>query len=173
MNRMVCAITLLLLTIGNSSAASSSLVEGFKRDGAASEKGKKKDPIKTVTCDWVPGAGLNGTKLDEDNAIKLALYEAVVSGRSVVKAKKGCATFEGDPLPIYATAKGGKIKITRDYSQDRWMSFRGLIRFFGSNSYSTRKVEIGYLEQGKFITLNGAAPDGRRLFLRLKGKDYF
>ena len=53
------------------------------------------------------------------------------------------------------------------------MRFKGLIKFFGSGSYATRKVEIGYLEQGKFIPLNSAAPDGRRLFLRLKGKEYF
>jgi hypothetical protein len=173
MNRMVCAITFLLLSIGNSASVPYSLVEGFKKNGAASEKGEKKDPVKTVTCDWVSGAGLDDTKLDEDNAIKLALYEAVVSGKGVVKAKKDCATFEGDPLPVYATAKGGKIKITRDYSQDRRMSFKGLIKSFGGNSYSTRKVEIGYLEQGKFISLNGGASDGRRLFLRLKGKEYF
>ena len=173
MNRMVCAITLLLLTVGNSSAAPHSLGEGFKKNGAASEKGEKKDPVKTVTCDWVAGAGLDGTRLDEDNAIKLALYDAAVSGKGVVKAKMDCSTIEGDPLPVYVTAKGGKIKITRDYSQDQWMRFKGLIKVFGGNSYTTRKVEIGYLDQGKFIPLNGAASDGRRLFLRLKGKEYF
>lgn len=108
-----------------------------------------------------------------DDAVKLALYDAVVSGKGVVKARKDCSTFEGGPLPVYATAKGGKIKITRDYSRDRYMYFKGLIKFFRLNSYTTRKVEIGYLDQGKFIPLKGAVPDGRRLFLRLKGEEYF
>ena len=173
MKLIAWAVTL-LFAVGNDSAApSSNLLQGSSKDRISSGRREEPSPVKTVTCDWVPGDKIEGAKLGEDNAVKLALYDAVVSGKGVVKAKKDCSTFEGDPLPVYATAKGGKIKITRDYSQDRWMSFKGLIKFFGGNSYSTRKVEIGYLEQGKFITLNGAAPDGKRLFLRLKGKEYF
>ena len=174
MERIVWAVSLLIFAVGNNSAApSSNLLQGSTKDRLPSEQREKNAPVKLVVCDWVSGNEIDITKLAEDNAIKLALYETVVSRRDVVKAKKACATFEGDPLPVYATAKGGKIKITHDYSRDRWMRFQGLIKFFGLNSYTTRKVEIGYLDHGKFIPLNGAAPDGRRLFLRLKGEEYF
>ncbi len=174
MNRIVWAVTLLIFAAGNNSATPSpNLVQGSNKNSTTSEQGEKNAPVKMVTCDWVSGNGIDNTNLAEENAVKLALHEAVISGRGVVKAKKACATIEGDPLPVYATAKGGKIKITHDYSQDRWFRLQGLLKFFGGNSYTTRKVEIGYLDQGKFIPLNSAAPNGRRLFLRLKGKEYF
>ena len=174
MKAIFWTITLLLFFVGNSSATPSpDLLRGSTRSSASSEQEEKNAPLKTVTCAWASGDGTKGIKLTEDNAVKLALYEAVVSGKGIVKAKKDCATFEGDPAPVYATAKGGKIKITHDHSQDRWMKFKGLIKFFGLNSYTTRKVEIGYRDHGKFIPLNGATPNGRRLFLRLKGKEYF
>ncbi len=174
MKRIIWSVMLIITTVGNNSAASSSNpLQGSSKDKTSSEQRENNAPVKTVMCDWSPPKESESTKLAEDNAVKLALYEAVVSGKDVVKAKKDCATFEGDPAPVYATAKGGKIKITHDYSRDRHMSFKGLIKFFGLNSYTTRKVEIGYLDRGKFIPLNGAAPGGRRLFLRLKGEDYF
>ena len=174
MKRVVWAFMLLLFFVGNNSATPSpGPLQGPTKSRASSVQGEKHAPVKTVTCDWASDSGADSLKLAEDNAVKLALYEAIVSGKGIVRAKKDCATFEGDPAPVYATAKGGKIKIAHDYSQDRHMRFKGLIKFFGSGSYATRKVEIGYLEQGKFIPLNSAAPDGRRLFLRLKGKEYF
>jgi hypothetical protein len=176
MKRSIWAVTLIIIiiTLGNNSAASSSNpLQGSSKDKTSSEQREKNPPVKTVTCGWSSSKERESTRLVEDNAIKLALYDAVISGKGVVKAKMDCSTIEGDPLPVYATAKGGKIKITRDYSQDQRMSLKGLIKFFGSNSYNTRKVEIGYLDQGKFMPLNGGAPDGRRLFLRLKGKEYF
>jgi hypothetical protein len=174
MSRIVWAVTLLLFAAGDNSATPfPGPLQGDAKGGASSERREKNAPVTTVTCDWASGSGADGIKLAEDNAVKLALYEAVVSGKGTVKAKKDCATFEGDPAPVYATAKGGRIKITHDHSRDRWMSFKGLLKFFGGDSYTTRKVEIGHLDQGKFTPLNGAAPDGRRLFLRLKGKEYF
>lgn len=174
MKLIIWAMMLIIITVGNNSAASSpNPLQGSSRDKTSSAQREKNPPVKTVTCGWSSGKESESTKLVEDNAIKLALYDAAVSSKGVVKAKMDCSTIEGDPLPVYATAKGGKIKITRDYSQDQWMSLKGLIKFFGGNSYSTRKVEIGYLDQGKFIPLNGGAPDDRRLFLRLKGKEYF
>ena len=174
MKRLVWAFTLLLFFVGDNSATPwPDHLQGSTKSSASSERGEKHAPVKTVTCNWASDSGADGLKLAEDNAVKLALYEAVVSGKGIVKAKKDCATFEGDPAPVYATAKGGRIKITHDHSRDRWMSFKGLLKFFGGDSYTTRKVEIGYLDQGKFTPLNGAARDGRRLFLRLKGKEYF
>ena len=174
MKRIIWVVTLIIMTVGNNSAVSSSNpLQGLSKDKTSSEQREENPPVKTATCGWSSGKESESTRLAEDNAIKLALYDAVVSGKGVVKAKMDCFTIEGDPLPVYATAKGGKIKITRDYSQDRWMKLKGLIKFFGVNSYSTRKVEIGYLDQGKFIPLNGGAPDGKRLLLRLKGKEYF
>ena len=173
MKRVFWPITLLLFFVGNNSATPSpGRLHGSAKSSASSERGEKNAPVKTVTCDWAAGSGAD-IKLAEDNAVKLALYEAVVLGKGIVKAKKDCATFEGDPVPVYATAKGGKIKITHDYSQDRWMSFKVLLKLFGGDSYTTRRVEIGYLDQGKFIPLNGVTPDGPRLFLRLRGKEYF
>src|SRR5687767_4625011 len=174
MNRIVWAVTLLLFIPGNNSATpSSTLLQDSSKNSTISEQAEKNAPVKTITCDWASGSGLDNTKMAEDNAVKLALYEAVVSGRGVVKAKQACATIEGDPLPVYAKAKGGKLKMTYDYSRGRWLRFRGLLKFFGGNSYTTRRVEIGYLDQGKFILLSGAAPDGRRLILRVRGKEYF
>jgi hypothetical protein len=174
MKRIVWAVTLLIFSVGDYSAASPpNLLQGSSKGKTSTEQREKNVPVKTVMCDLLPPKESESTKLAEDNAIKLALYDAVVSGKGVVKAKKDCATFEGDPAPVYATAKGGKIKITRDHSRDRWMHFKGLIKFFGLNSYTTHKVEIGYFDHGKFIPLNGAAPGGRRLFLRLKGEEYF
>ena len=173
MKAIVCIVTI-LFAVGNDSAAPlSSPLQGSSKDKTSSAQREKNPPFKMVTCDWSSGNEIAGTRLADDNAVKLSLYHAVVSGQGVMKAKKDCATIEGDPLPIYATAKSGKIKIARDYSQDRFMSFKGLIKFFGGNSYSTRKVEIGYLDQGKFTPLSSAAPKDRRLFLRLKGKEYF
>lgn len=173
MRRIVCAVTLLLAAGNTSATPLPAPLQGSTKSSTSSEQGEKNAPVKTVTCDWASGSGADDIKLAEDNAVKLALYEAVVSGKGIVKAKKDCATFEGDPAPVYATAKGGKIKVTRDHSRDRHMSFKGLLKFFGGDSYTTRKVEIGYLDQGKFIPLKGAAPDGRRLLLRLKGSEYF
>ena len=170
----IACIVVLLFAVGNDSAAPlSNPLQGSGKDKTPSAQREKNPPVKTVTCDWSSGKESESAKRVEDNAIKLALYDAAVSGKGVVRAKMDCSTIEGDPLPVYATAKGGKFKITRDYSQDRWMGLKGLIKFFGVNSYSTRKVEIGYLDQGKFIPLNGDALEGRRLFLRLKGKEYF
>src|ERR671912_2575302 len=167
MKRVVWAFMLLLFFVGNNSATPSpSPLQGPTKSRASFVQGEKHAPVKTVTCDWASDSGAASLKLAEDNAVKLALYEAIVSGKGIVRAKKDCATFEGDPAPVYATAKGGRIKITRDHSRDRWMSFKGLPKFFGGDSYTTRKVEIGYLDRGKFTPLNGAAPDGRRLFLR-------
>jgi len=174
MGRIVWIVTLLLTAVGSSLAApSSNLLQGSTKYKIRSEQGEKDAPVKTVTCDWESNSEIDNIKFAEDNAIKMALYDAVRSRRGVVKAKKACATIEGDPLPVYAKAKGGKLKITFDYSQDRELRFHGLLKFFGGNSYTTRKVEIGYLDQGKFIPLNGARAEGRRLFLRLKGKEYF
>lgn len=174
MKRVVWAFMPLLFFVGNNSAAPPpGHLQGSTKSRASSVQGEKHAPVKTVTCDWAPDSGADSIELAEDNAVKLALYEAIVSGKGIVRAKKDCATFEGDPAPVYAAAEGGKIKITHDYSRDRHMRFKGLIKFFGSGSYATRKVEIGYLDRGKFIPLNGAAPDGRRLFLRMKGKEYF
>ena len=173
MKPIACLVTI-LLALGNYSAAPlSNPLKGSSKDITSFAQREKNPLIKTVTCAWSSGNEIDESTLADDNAVKLALYHAVVSGKGAVKAQKDCATIEGDPLPIYATVKGGKITIARDYSQDRFMSFKGLIKFFGVNSYSTRKVEIGYLDQGKFIPFNGDAPEGRRLFLRLKGKEYF
>ena len=173
MKPIACIVTLLFAVGNDSTAPLSNPLQGPSKDKTSSAQREKNPPVKTVTCHWPSGNEIGSTKVAEDNAVKLALYDAVASGKGDVKAKKDCATIEGDPLPIYATAKGGKIKITHDYSQDRFMSFKGLIKFFGGNSYSTRKVEIGYLDQGRFIPLSGAAPKDRRLFLRLKGNEYF
>ena len=173
MKPIVCLATI-LFAVGNYSAAPlSNPLKGSSKDKTSFAQREKNPPIKTVTCDWSSGNEIDGSTLADDNAVKLALYHAVVSGKGAIKAKKDCATIEGDPLPIYATAKRGKITITRDYSQDRFMSFKGFIKLFGGNSYSTRKVEIGYLDQGKFIPLSTIAPKDRRLFLRLKGQEYF
>ncbi|MCA1605174.1 MAG: DUF4362 domain-containing protein [Acidobacteria bacterium] len=173
MKPIVCIVTILFAVGTHSAASLSNPSQGSSKDKTSSAQREKNPPLKTVTCDWPSGNEIGGTKLADDNAVKLALYHAVVSGKGVMKAKKDCATIEGDPLPIYATAKGGKIKIAHDYSRDRFMSFKGLIKLFGGNSYSTRKVEIGYLDQGKFIPLSSAAPKDMRLFLRLKGEEYF
>lgn len=138
-----------------------------------SEASQKDVAFKTITCIWPPNSPDGPNTLEEDNRVRLDLYEAVVSRSSVVRAKMTCATIEGDALPVYATAKGGKIKVTRDYSKDRYFKFSGLVKLFGGNSYTTRQVEIGYLNQGKFVPLNGHVPPGERLILRLKKKEYF
>ena len=138
-----------------------------------SEASQKDIVFKTITCIWPPNSPDGLSTLEEDNRVRLDLYEAVVSRSGVVKAKMTCATIEGDLLPVYATAKGGKIKVTRDYSKDRNFKFNGLLKLFGGNSYTTRQVEIGYLNQGKFVPLNGQVGHGERLILRLKKKEYF
>src|SRR3712207_1671741 len=98
MKRIVWAVTLLIFSGGNYSAASSpNLLQGSSKGKTSSEQREKNAPVKTVTCDWSPPKESESTKLAEDNAVKLALYDAVVSGKGVVKAKKDCATFEGDP----------------------------------------------------------------------------
>lgn len=130
-------------------------------------------PVKTINCNWPPNSGIGPDTIEEDNRVRLALYEAVVSRVGVVKAKMICATIEGDPVPTYATAKGGKIKVTYDLSKDRHFKLHGLLKFFGGNSFTTRKVEIGYLEAGNFVQLSGPVPHGQRLILRLKKKEYF
>ena len=134
---------------------------------------EKAVPVKTITCIWPPNSGIGPNNLEEDNRVRLALYEAVTSRVGVVKAKMICATIEGDPVPIYATAKGGKIKVTYDLSNDRYFKFHRLIKIFGGHSFTTRKVEIGYLEGGNFVPLSGSVPHGQRLILRLKKKEYF
>ena len=169
MKQAVRTFMFCLLTVGNVLCSASS----YNLQGFIAGQGEKEVPIKTVSCDFPTINKLDSARVVEDNTVKLALYDAVVSGRDVVRAKKACYTIEGDPVPIYATAKGGKIKITQDYSQDRWLKFQGILKIFGSNSYTTRKVELGYFDQDKFILLNGTEPNGRRLFLRLKGKKYF
>ena len=175
MKRIVWTVTLLLFVVGNNSAAPSpNLLQGSRKDSNRSEQEEKNDHVRTVTCDWASSGEVDAARLAEDNAIKLELYDAVKTRRGVVQAKKACATIEGDPAPIYAVAKGGKIKITKYYSKDRHFRFAGLLKFFGGNSYTTRQVEIGYLDQNKFIPLSRfTEPDGRKLFLRLKGNEYF
>jgi hypothetical protein len=174
MNRIVWAVALILCaTESGSGALSPGLVQGSGEKTAVSPLGEKDAPVRTLACHWASDSEIDKTKLAEENAVRLALYEVVVSGRGVVKARKDCATVEGDPLPVHAKAEGRKLKITYDYSRDRHLPLKGLLKLFRGNSYTTRKVEIGYLDQGKFIPLNGTASGGRRLLLRLKWKEYF
>ncbi|HKY43678.1 MAG TPA: hypothetical protein VJM50_11320 [Pyrinomonadaceae bacterium] len=137
-----------------------------------SEVSEKDVPVTTITCVWPPNSSIVNT-IEEDNRVRVALHDAVVSRTGIVKAKMICATIEGDPVPVYATAKGGKIKITYDYSKDRYFKLNSLVKLFGGNTYTTRQVEIGYIDKHQFIPLTGAVPHGQRLILRLKKNKYF
>jgi hypothetical protein len=138
-----------------------------------SQATQKTVPVKTITCIWPPNSEIGLNTLEEDNRVRLALYEAVGSRVGVVKAKVICATIEGDPVPTYATAKGGKIRVTYDRSKDRYFKFHWYEKLFGGNSFTTRKVEIGYLERGNFVPLSESVPHGQRLILRLRKREYF
>jgi hypothetical protein len=104
-----------------------------------SQASQKAVPVKTITCIWPPNSETGVNTVEEDNRVRLALYEAVVSHVGVVKAKVICATIEGDPVPTYATAKGGKIKVTYDRSKDRYFKFHWFEKLFGGNSFRHEK----------------------------------
>ena len=162
-----------LLFAARASAALPSILIYANGNTFVSEASEKAVPVKTITCIWPPNSGVGPNTVEEDNRVRLALYEAVVSRVGVVKAKMICATIEGDPVPTYATAKGGKIKVTYDRSQDRYFRFHWLVKLFGGDSFTTRKLEIGYLNGDKFVPLSGSVAHGQRLILRLKKKEYF
>ena len=154
-------------------AAGESILDYALGQTFVSQAAEKAVPVKTVTCIWPPNSGIGPNTVEEDNRVRLALYEAVVSRVGVVKAKMSCPTIEGDPVLTFATAKGGKIKVTSDLSNDRYFKFHWLVKVFGGDSFTTRKVEIGYLDGGNFVPLSGSVPNGQRLILRLKKKEYF
>jgi hypothetical protein len=174
MKAISLSVVSLLFVVRFSATPPSSLVYA-NGSTIVSKVSEKNVPIKTITCVWPPNSGFGpGTVEEEDNRVRLALYEAVVHRVGVVKAKMICATIEGDPVPVYATAKGGKIKVTYDYSKDRHFRFNGWLKLFGGNSYTTRQVEIGYLDKGNFVPLRQApVSSGQRLILRLKKTEYF
>ena len=177
MGRPVWVLLLLLFAVESGRALShGDALQIVPEDNASPEQPKEDEFIGTVTCGSVPGSEIVPARLAEENAVKLALYEAAVSGKGVVKARQICHTIEGDPIPVSVTVKGGKVKVTHDYSRDRFGAgrFKFMPRFFTVRSYTTRKIQIGHFDDRmRFVALDGESPKDRRLFLKLKGKHYF
>ncbi len=61
---------------------------------------------------------------NENNRIRLSLYEAARSGKGIVKAKQVCPTDEGDKIVYYLIVEQGKIKLVEDYSRDPFGGLR-------------------------------------------------
>ncbi len=76
---------------------------------------------------------------NENNRIRLSLYEAARSGKGVVKAKQICPTEEGDNFVIYLIVEQGKIKYVEDYSRDPFSSMR-------VRSYTCSNLVLGSYE---------------------------
>jgi hypothetical protein len=170
------ALTLLLFAAGGVQAAPPfTHHQGVPKGRAPSERPKRGESADTVSCEFA-SLKVDPATLAGDNGVKLALYEAALSGKGTAKAKKICSTIEGDPVPVFITVKRGKVKVTHDYSQDRFGAgrFKFIPRIFTTRSYTTRKIKIGYFnDRMEFVELSGGPPGDKRLFLKLKDKEYF
>lgn len=62
--------------------------------------------------------------VEVNNRVKLSLYKAASSDKSVVKAKKLCSTIEGTIIASYLLVNKGQITTVVDYSRDGFSSGR-------------------------------------------------
>ena len=88
---------------------------------------------------------------DENNRIKLSLYEAARSGKGVVKVKQFCG---GDNV-YYLVVEQGKIKLVEDYSRDRFGGLR-------VHSYTCSKLVLGsyeLVEGNRYVTFQPIADE--------------